>query len=99
MHPTLRCDPVRGATHRRLTPHDRMMARAGRTPSRTSRSTNGCAGRGVAVWQSRRPTASDGETRLFTPGSAILLEDTTGQGHSSRTVDGEVLIAVTQLGD
>lgn len=44
-------------------------------------------------------TASDGETRLFTPGSAILLEDTTGQGHSSRTVDGEVLIAVTQLGD
>lgn len=37
--------------------------------------------------------------RLFTPGSAILLEDTTGQGHSSRTVDGEVLIAVTQLSD
>ena len=42
-------------------------------------------------------TASDGETRLLTPGSAILLEDTTGQGHSSRAVDGEVLIAVTQL--
>jgi hypothetical protein len=44
-------------------------------------------------------TASDGETRLFTPGSAILLEDTTGKGHTSRTVDGEVLIAVTQLSD
>ena len=44
-------------------------------------------------------TASDGETRLFTPGSAILLEDTTGRGHSSRAVDGEVLIAVTQLTD
>jgi hypothetical protein len=43
--------------------------------------------------------ASDGEARLFTPGSAILLEDTTGRGHISRTVDGEVLIAVTQLSD
>jgi hypothetical protein len=42
-------------------------------------------------------TASDGETRRFTPGSAILLEDTTGQGHRSRAIDGEVLLAVTQL--
>ena len=53
----------------------------------------------VVVMGSVETTASDGETRLFTPGSAILLEDTTGRGHSSRTVDGEVLIAVTQLGD
>jgi len=53
----------------------------------------------VVVRGSVETTASDGETRLFTPGSAILLEDTTGRGHSSRTVDGEVLIAVTQLGD
>jgi hypothetical protein len=53
----------------------------------------------VVVAGSMEATASDGETRLFTPGSAILLEDTTGRGHSSRTVDGEVLIAVTQLSD
>jgi hypothetical protein len=42
-------------------------------------------------------TVSDGETRQLTPGSAILLEDTTGLGHTSRAVDGEALIAVTQL--
>ena len=53
----------------------------------------------VVVAGTMETTASDGETRLFTPGSAILLEDTTGRGHTSRTVDGEVLIAVTQLGD
>ena len=53
----------------------------------------------VVIAGTMEATASDGETRLFAPGSAILLEDTTGRGHSSRTVDGEVLIAVTQLGD
>jgi hypothetical protein len=53
----------------------------------------------VLVAGSLETTASDGETRLFTPGSAILLEDTTGRGHTSRTLDGEVLIAVTQLSD
>lgn len=53
----------------------------------------------VVVAGSVETTASDGETRLFTPGNAILLEDTTGRGHSSRAVDGEVLIAVTQLSD
>jgi hypothetical protein len=53
----------------------------------------------VVVAGSLETTASDGETRLFTPGSAILLEDTTGRGHISRTLDGEVLIAVTQLSD
>ena len=53
----------------------------------------------VVVRGSVETTASDGETRLFTPGSAILLEDTTGQGHTSRAVDGEVLIAVVQLSD
>jgi hypothetical protein len=29
-------------------------------------------------------TASDGETRTFSPGSVLLVEDITGQGHSSR---------------
>ncbi len=27
-------------------------------------------------------TASDGETRVFTPGSVLLMEDTTGKGHA-----------------
>lgn len=31
-------------------------------------------------------TASDGESRRFATGSALLVEDTTGKGHSSRVV-------------
>jgi len=31
-------------------------------------------------------TASDGETRRFGVGSVLLVEDTNGQGHSSRVV-------------
>ena len=53
----------------------------------------------VVVAGTVETTASDGETRRFTPGGAILLEDTSGRGHSSRAVDREVLIAVTQLPD
>ena len=44
-------------------------------------------------------TASDGETRRFSAGSALLVEDTTGKGHSSRVVSGiGSLAAVVQLG-
>jgi hypothetical protein len=53
----------------------------------------------VVVAGTLETTVSDGETRRFAPGSAILLEDTTGRGHSSRAVGGELLIAVTQLGE
>jgi uncharacterized cupin superfamily protein len=42
-------------------------------------------------------TASDGQTRRFPPGTAVLVVDTTGHGHSIRTVDGEAAVAVTQL--
>lgn len=31
---------------------------------------------------------SDGETRRFTGGDVLLVEDTTGRGHRTRTVDG-----------
>src|SRR6266850_8299065 len=31
-------------------------------------------------------TASDGESRRFAAGSVLLVEDTTGKGHSSRVV-------------
>ncbi|MFQ5553023.1 MAG: cupin domain-containing protein [Thermoplasmata archaeon] len=42
--------------------------------------------------------ASDGEARRFGPGSAVLLEDTTGIGHRSRAAgEREVLLAVVQL--
>ncbi len=34
-------------------------------------------------------TVSDGETRTFGPGSAVLVEDTVGKGHVSRVVGGE----------
>ncbi len=45
-------------------------------------------------------TASDGETRKFSAGSALLVEDTTGKGHSSR-VAGEIdsLAVMVQLED
>jgi len=31
-------------------------------------------------------TASDGETRRFSTGSVLLVDDTTGEGHASRVV-------------
>jgi hypothetical protein len=44
-------------------------------------------------------TASDGESRRFGPGSLLLLEDTRGQGHSTRVLDEDVVMLVTQLAD
>lgn len=39
-------------------------------------------------------TAGSGETRVFPPGSVLLVEDTTGQGHKTRNAGpGEVLVA------
>jgi hypothetical protein len=42
-------------------------------------------------------TASDGESRRFGPGSLLLLEDTRGQGDSTRILDEDVVMLVTQL--
>jgi len=39
-------------------------------------------------------TASDGESRRFAVGSALLVEDTTGKGHSSRVVSKTESVAV-----
>jgi hypothetical protein len=45
-------------------------------------------------------TASDGAVRRFPAGSVLLLEDTTGKGHSSRIVsDEDVLIVAVALAD
>lgn len=45
-------------------------------------------------------TASDGEVRQFGPGSVVLVEDTSGKGHSSRTLGNTaVLAAMVQLAD
>ena len=45
-------------------------------------------------------TASDGETRRFGVGSVLLVEDTTGKGHSSRVVsEADSLAAMVQLRD
>ena len=44
-------------------------------------------------WEVR---ASDGETRRFAVGEVLLVEDTTGKGHSSRVVDNSVA-AMVQL--
>jgi hypothetical protein len=35
-------------------------------------------------------TASDGESRVIGAGEVILVEDTTGQGHLSKAVDGRL---------
>ena len=43
------------------------------------------------VWE---VTASDGESRRFAAGSALLVEDTTGKGHSSRIVSDTESVAV-----
>ena len=43
-------------------------------------------------------TASDGETRRFGVGGVLLVEDTNGQGHSSRVVsEVDSLAALVQL--
>jgi quercetin dioxygenase-like cupin family protein len=43
-------------------------------------------------------TASDGETRRFPAGSVLLVEDTTGKGHSSSVVSAtDSLAAMVQL--
>lgn len=39
-------------------------------------------------------TASDGESRHFAAGSVLLVEDTTGRGHSSRVVGDTESVAV-----
>jgi quercetin dioxygenase-like cupin family protein len=39
-------------------------------------------------------TASDGETRRFDTGSALLVEDTSGKGHSSRVISESVAAVV-----
>jgi len=39
----------------------------------------------------------DGTTRLFAPGHAVLFEDLTGQGHTSRSVGGDRLTANVRL--
>lgn len=42
-------------------------------------------------------TASDGESRHFASGSALLVEDTTGTGHSSRVMSDTESVAVVVL--
>ncbi len=39
----------------------------------------------------------DGTVRRFGPGDAVLFEDLTGQGHTSRTVGGDRVAAVVPL--
>src|SRR6267142_2158710 len=45
-------------------------------------------------------TASDGEARRFSAGSALLVEDTTGKGHASRVIgQTDSLAAMVQLSE
>jgi hypothetical protein len=40
-------------------------------------------------------TASDGTARCFPPGSMLLLEDTTGEGHTTRIVSDDALLIIS----
>ena len=44
-------------------------------------------------------TVSDGDVRRFPAGTVLLVEDTTGKGHHSRTVAADTLAGVVQLPD
>jgi hypothetical protein len=45
-------------------------------------------------------TASDGETRRFSTGSVLLVDDTTGKGHASRVIgQTDSLALMVQLGE
>jgi hypothetical protein len=41
--------------------------------------------------------ASDGTTRQLTPGSVLLLEDTSGKGHATRAVTDDALVVAARL--
>ena len=45
----------------------------------------------TGVWE---VTASDGETRTFSKGDVLLVEDTTGKGHTSRVTSEEGSLAL-----
>lgn len=52
----------------------------------------------ITVAGTYQVTASDGTVRDFPVGTVLLLEDTTGKGHSTRNVgEGECFIALAQL--
>ena len=42
---------------------------------------------------------AENPTRRFAPGEAVLFEDLTGQGHTSRSVGGDRLTAIVPLAD
>ena len=42
-------------------------------------------------------TASDGEVCRFSAGNAVLVVDTHGRGHATRSVDGDALVTVVQI--
>jgi hypothetical protein len=44
-------------------------------------------------------TVSDGEVRRFPAATVVLVEDTAGKGHCSRTIGEAALAAVVQLPD
>ena len=45
----------------------------------------------TGIWE---VTASDGETRTFSKGDVLLVEDTTGKGHTSKVTSAEDSLAL-----
>jgi hypothetical protein len=45
-------------------------------------------------------TVSDGEAKRFPAGSIVVVEDTTGQGHTRQAIsDGNVLLVAVELAE
>ena len=42
-----------------------------------------------------RITASDGESRIISTGEVVLVEDVTGKGHLTKSIDGQMLHLVS----
>ena len=53
----------------------------------------------VNVNQQLSMSADKATTRRFGPGDAVLFEDLTGQGHTSRSVGGDRLTVIVPLAD
>ncbi len=88
--PLIELSPPRPATQARF-----MRARAGWSSDWHPSSTRALFFVLSGEWE---VTASDGESRRFPLGSALIVEDTSGKGHSSRvTGDEESLAAMIEL--
>ncbi len=59
-------------------------------PTKSGRVSERLPATGIIFRQVPGLTASDGETRRVKAGEVVLVEDTSGKGHLSKTLDGKI---------